>query len=146
MDCPKCIGIMKELIIPGRKPLAVNQCPICGGLWFDRNELPQVLSSRMLSDTELRLELDARFDEELLSRIDLDGKEIECPRCQNGVKMKKIPAPRKRGVRIDYCARCSGIWLDKGEYDRIRERSVAEQLALKFVSFLKNLRRGPKKP
>jgi hypothetical protein len=31
----------------------------------------------------------------------------------------------KQGVEIDYCPNCRGVWLDKGELDKIIERSTA---------------------
>ncbi len=30
----------------------------------------------------------------------------------------------RSGVEIDYCAACRGVWLDRGELDKIIERSV----------------------
>jgi Zn-finger nucleic acid-binding protein len=29
----------------------------------------------------------------------------------------------RQGVEIDYCSRCRGVWLDRGELDKIVERS-----------------------
>jgi hypothetical protein len=29
----------------------------------------------------------------------------------------------KQGVEIDYCPQCRGIWLDKGELEKIMERA-----------------------
>ncbi len=29
----------------------------------------------------------------------------------------------KQGVEIDYCPQCRGVWLDRGELDKILERS-----------------------
>ena len=38
----------------------------------------------------------------------------------------------RQGVEIDYCPKCRGVWLDRGELDKIIERSAAfEQEALK---------------
>ncbi len=31
----------------------------------------------------------------------------------------------RSGVEIDYCPQCRGIWLDRGELDKIIERSEA---------------------
>ncbi len=36
----------------------------------------------------------------------------------------------REGIEIDYCPQCRGVWLDRGELDKIVERSapaVAEQ-------------------
>jgi Zn-finger nucleic acid-binding protein len=32
----------------------------------------------------------------------------------------------RQGVEIDFCPRCRGVWLDRGELDKIIERSTAE--------------------
>jgi len=32
----------------------------------------------------------------------------------------------RQGIEIDYCPQCRGIWLDRGELDKIIERSSVE--------------------
>ncbi len=32
----------------------------------------------------------------------------------------------RQGVEIDYCPQCRGVWLDRGELDKIIERSARE--------------------
>jgi uncharacterized protein len=32
----------------------------------------------------------------------------------------------RQGIEIDYCPTCRGIWLDRGELDKILERSAAD--------------------
>ncbi len=32
----------------------------------------------------------------------------------------------RQGVEIDYCPQCRGVWLDRGELDKIVERSAPE--------------------
>jgi Zn-finger nucleic acid-binding protein len=32
----------------------------------------------------------------------------------------------RQGVEIDYCPTCRGVWLDRGELDKIIERSLTE--------------------
>jgi Zn-finger nucleic acid-binding protein len=43
-----------------------------------------------------------------------------CPVCQVDFRMAE-----RQGVEIDYCPQCRGIWLDRGELDKIIERSSA---------------------
>jgi Zn-finger nucleic acid-binding protein len=43
------------------------------------------------------------------------------PACQVDLVMSE-----RQGVEIDYCPRCRGVWLDRGELDKILERSVAD--------------------
>jgi Zn-finger nucleic acid-binding protein len=33
----------------------------------------------------------------------------------------------RQGVEIDYCPTCRGVWLDKGELDKIIEKSTAAE-------------------
>jgi Zn-finger nucleic acid-binding protein len=44
-----------------------------------------------------------------------------CPICKVGLMMSD-----RQGIEIDYCPNCRGIWLDRGELDKIIERSGAE--------------------
>jgi Zn-finger nucleic acid-binding protein len=32
----------------------------------------------------------------------------------------------RQGIEIDYCPECRGVWLDRGELDKIIDRSTAE--------------------
>ncbi|MFP5213944.1 MAG: zf-TFIIB domain-containing protein [Acidobacteriota bacterium] len=43
-----------------------------------------------------------------------------CPMC----KVDLLIADRQ-GIEIDYCPKCRGIWLDRGELDKLIERSAA---------------------
>jgi Zn-finger nucleic acid-binding protein len=44
-----------------------------------------------------------------------------CPVCKTGLAMSD-----RQGVEIDYCPSCRGVWLDRGELDKIIERSGVE--------------------
>ena len=35
----------------------------------------------------------------------------------------------RQGIEIDYCPQCRGVWLDRGELDKIIERSSQELAA-----------------
>lgn len=43
---------------------------------------------------------------------------MKCPSCNETLLMSD-----KNGIEIDYCPSCRGIWLDRGELDKIIERS-----------------------
>ena len=45
---------------------------------------------------------------------------MKCPRCNT-----KLVISHKHIVEIDYCLNCQGIWLDKGELEKIMEREKA---------------------
>lgn len=44
---------------------------------------------------------------------------MKCPNCNETLVMAD-----RQGVEIDYCPNCRGVWLDKGELDKIIERSA----------------------
>lgn len=44
---------------------------------------------------------------------------MNCPVCNVELRMAD-----RQGVEIDYCPKCRGVWLDRGELDKIIERSV----------------------
>ncbi len=43
---------------------------------------------------------------------------MKCPACDSDLQMSE-----RSGVAIDYCPGCRGVWLDRGELDKIVERS-----------------------
>lgn len=45
---------------------------------------------------------------------------MECPVC-TGVS---LVMSERQGIEIDYCPKCRGVWLDRGELDKIIERSA----------------------
>lgn len=47
---------------------------------------------------------------------------MRCPVC-TGVDLN---IAERQGVEIDYCPECRGVWLDRGELDKIIERSDAQ--------------------
>lgn len=53
---------------------------------------------------------------------------MKCPTCAN----IDLVMSERQGVEIDYCPTCRGIWLDRGELDKIIEKA---NLAEKGGSF-----------
>ena len=45
---------------------------------------------------------------------------MRCP-----VDGETLVMSERNGVEIDYCPHCRGVWLDRGELDKIIERSAA---------------------
>ncbi|MGB7338815.1 MAG: zf-TFIIB domain-containing protein [Phototrophicaceae bacterium] len=41
-----------------------------------------------------------------------------CPICEIELVMSE-----RKGIEIDYCPKCRGVWLDRGELDKIIERT-----------------------
>ena len=47
---------------------------------------------------------------------------MKCPVCPDAT----LVMAERAGIEIDYCPQCRGIWLDRGELDKIIERSAGE--------------------
>ncbi len=46
---------------------------------------------------------------------------MKCPIDENELQMTE-----RQGVEIDYCPKCRGVWLDRGELDKIIDRIQVE--------------------
>ncbi len=44
---------------------------------------------------------------------------MKCPTCVNTM----LVMSERQGVEIDYCPQCRGVWLDRGELDKLLERA-----------------------
>jgi uncharacterized protein len=49
------------------------------------------------------------------------SKNFHCPVDQTPLVMSE-----RQGVEIDYCPTCRGVWLDRGELDKIIEKNAAQ--------------------
>lgn len=45
---------------------------------------------------------------------------MNCPACSVDLKIAE-----RQGVEIDYCPQCRGVWLQRGELDKIIDRALA---------------------
>ena len=47
---------------------------------------------------------------------------MKCPTCPT----RELVMTDRSGIEIDYCPSCRGVWLDRGELDKLIERSLAD--------------------
>lgn len=120
LTCVKCNSILDRATFEG---LEVDLCPRCGGLWLDRGEITRA----------------ARLPETELSRLrslltDVGGppplpteSSVPCPACDGNLAEVVLGS-----VHVDYCAKCHGIFLDRGELEEaliaVRSRDKAASL------------------
>ena len=53
---------------------------------------------------------------------------MNCPVCAN----VNLVMSERQGIEIDYCPQCRGVWLDRGELDKVIERSLAGSSGQRF--------------
>jgi Zn-finger nucleic acid-binding protein len=46
---------------------------------------------------------------------------MKCPVC----KEPDLVIAERQGIEIDYCPSCRGVWLDRGELDKLIEKSTS---------------------
>lgn len=109
MHCPKCED--SELVAQTIDGVEVDHCPGCEGTWFDASELRALLDSGNPHVSEL---LEEGQDPERLNRL-----RARCPR--DGQRLLAVLDARTHRTRLDLCRECGGVWLDGGEFRRLRE-------------------------
>lgn len=129
MICPTDKKTLKQLVVSG---VEVDYCPECLGLWFEEEELRL---AKDYKDRSLRwLDIDLWRDSSKL-KISL-GKKL-CPQDRFPLYETEYG---DSGIRVDLCNICKGVWLDRGEFQKIihylKEKSNEEILN----NYLKNLR------
>jgi Zn-finger nucleic acid-binding protein len=47
---------------------------------------------------------------------------MRCPRCENN----SLDEREREGVTVDVCKSCRGVWLDRGELEKLITRTTSE--------------------
>jgi uncharacterized protein len=50
---------------------------------------------------------------------------MKCPHCHDVT----LTIAERQGVEIDYCPQCRGVWLDRGELDKLLDRAGPQRRA-----------------
>jgi len=116
-SCPHCAVSMREVSARARSGYLVllDQCPQCGGVWCDRWELYP-----LAADEAARI--DPVDDTLLRATAAPTGSPGRCPRCTAALQPfrdRALPAD----ARIERCAVCDGMWMNRGELARAKRRT-----------------------
>lgn len=104
-----------------RTPVPFASCRHCDGLWFTREALDKGGKPGL-----------PPVSESLLANVSTKANRA-CPQCS-----VKLNAETVYDVVIDVCPVCGGVWLDPGEYQAARRRS----LRLRFERDVPSLRQN----
>ncbi len=61
-----------------------------------------------------------------------------CPKCHDQVMV----VVERNGIEIDYCGGCRGIWLDRGELDKLIAQASSSETAFSGSHHRGEVRRG----
>ena len=104
--CLKCTSVLDKARID---EIEVDLCPRCGGLWLDHGEIERLARKQTGEIDRLRKLLAARKGPPPVPSEITNS----CPSCTSNMREVKIAG----ALTIDYCSRCKGVFLDRGEID-----------------------------
>lgn len=113
LPCPACDHQMTCTQDIG---VEYDECLNCLGLWLDKGELQQLARAWRIPNRLIH----AR-PRNLSSPLRPEGTR-SCPRCAQVMSVMTV-----RGVRLDFCADCQGLFLDHGELTRFLEHDENTQ-------------------
>src|SRR5262245_60662229 len=101
--CVKCDSVLDKGTYAG---VEVDLCPNCGGLWLDKGELDKIEKGTEEQVDTLRKSLGGT-GKSTPSEI-----QTACVACDGTLKEVELGE-----VTVDYCTKCGGMFLDRGELD-----------------------------
>lgn len=116
-DCPACGAKLDLYSILSMK---FEGCPKCHGMWLTKDELRKLKNKVGIGQLHwLNSEVD-----NLEKTAVVPGKRV-CPKKDGGKLVSVVFG--KSSVVLDWCPKCHGIWLDRGEFDKVIEYLTTEQ-------------------
>jgi Zn-finger nucleic acid-binding protein len=104
LTCVKCTSVLDKARVGD---VEVDLCPSCGGLWLDHGEIERLGRGKTEEMDQLRTALTGASAPDEASETT-----NSCPACPGQLK-EVVLGP----VHVDYCTKCHGVFLDKGELD-----------------------------
>jgi uncharacterized protein len=132
MNCPACKSKLDQITVDG---MTIELCQSgCGGMFFDQHELKKVDEPTELTGEKL-VDLQSKAAVAAVATAEANPRRL-CPKCPSLTMMRHYFSVKKEVV-IDECASCGGMWLDKGELEKIRNefRSADEKQAAEHHFF-----------
>jgi len=114
LKCPVCYKDLKKITYEKQE---VDICESCGGVWFDREEMLNVINglfSKNLIESE---SVSEAYGKSALASKDLEQYKRYCPRCRE--KMEVFNYSYDSNVFLDRCPNCKGIWADRRELEEV---------------------------
>jgi Zn-finger nucleic acid-binding protein len=127
MKCPLCKIEMGKKTGGG---VEVDACNKCKGIWFEKDELRKAKDSADKDINWMDFEIWKHKD-----KFKADPRKLACPKCN--LTLVAINYGHTN-IEIDYCPTCAGIWLDRGEFEKIIESLTEELITKSFSDYIKD--------
>ena len=105
IDCPRDHSMMKEVRL---ESAFLDVCEKCGGQFFDTGEMFAAVG----------IKADPSYWDRPETGGSVKDGGADCPRCHHPMLIQDVKYEGDH-VEIDRCGKCGGIWLDKGEIEKI---------------------------
>lgn len=115
--CPHCDKPLQTISLDLEEALFIERCEDCYGLFFDPNEIEQLLEGSVSNVFNINLKHLVNINRDRY-RPSQKVKYIKCPVCRNF--MNRVNFGHRSGVVVDRC-KAHGIWLDNGEVTHLME-------------------------
>jgi Zn-finger nucleic acid-binding protein len=117
--CVKCGSELEKSLV---YDVEVDVCRQCGGIWLDRGEIAALAAFQDSALAELRtVPVDT-------SPARPTKAKLRCPACPGTLEEKLIGT-----IRVDFCSRCQGFHLDRGELDAAVKSARARGASARHV-------------
>jgi Zn-finger nucleic acid-binding protein len=108
-DCPACGTKLDLYSILG---MEFEGCPKCHGMWLEKDELRKLKNKVGIGELHwLNTEIDS------IEQTAAVASKRVCPKKDSKNLLSVVFG--KSSVVLDWCPKCHGMWLDRGEYDKI---------------------------
>ncbi len=108
-DCPACKNKLNQYTVFS---MDFEGCPKCKGIWLAKDELRKL--KNRVEDGSLRW---LNMEIENIDRTSAIAAHRPCVKCKDFKMVSAIFG--KSTVLIDWCPKCHGIWLDRGDFEAI---------------------------
>lgn len=125
LKCPVCKSPQLQLT-EAEVGLNFSHCPECMGNWIRGAEYWKWLEQHGQN-------LPERSPQETGLLLAEPGIQIDCPECS--FRMVKYLVGHGFSFTIDQCGGCKGVWLDRNEWEALKERNLHDDLHAMFTSF-----------
>lgn len=115
--CPCCDIPLHTLSLEIGRPLYIERCPECFGLFFEPNELETLLECAVSPVHNINFELLDNINQERYQKENRI-QYVKCPVCH--ILMNRVNFAYCSGVVVDRC-KIHGTWLNSGELIHLLE-------------------------
>jgi len=115
MKCPNDQSLLVKKIYEGN--VEIDECPKCKGMWLDKHELEKIQDT-LENDYSDELRKIPDYISRAYKMARSKNEDIrKCPKCDNPMSKKEYA--KSSQIIIDICPTCRGVWLDKGELQKL---------------------------